>query len=162
MTRTFLPNPSHPQAAETARRLADRYLNAETSREEEDWLLGFLLSPAGAASEWDGLRAVLSFTAMGRQRAARKTERRCPRWKHAAAAAIVVGVAVGAGFLWQQLRPTMAETEDICIAYVGGERITDDEEVMNLMRESLSEMATNSETDIVGEQLSDILQTPSE
>ena len=50
MTRTFLPHPSHPQAAETARRLADRYLNAETSREEEVWLLGFLLSPAGSAS----------------------------------------------------------------------------------------------------------------
>ena len=45
---------------------------------------------------------------------------------------------------------------------VGETKITDNEKVMSLMRESLSEMATNSETDIVGEQLSDILQTPSE
>ena len=162
MTRTFLPHPSHPQAAETARLLAARYLDAETTREEEEWLLRFVCSPAGADAEWDGLRAVLSFTAMGRQAATRPAQRRRPRWKAAAVAAVCVGLAVGAGFLWQQLRPTMAETEDICIAYVGGERITDDEEVMNLMRESLSEMATNSETDIVAEQLSDMLQTPIE
>ena len=162
MTRTFLPHPSHPQAAETARLLAARYLDAETTHEEEEWLLRFVCSPAGADAEWDGLRAVLSFTAMGRQAATRPAQRRRPRWKAAAVAAVCVGLAVGAGFLWQQLRPTMAETEDICIAYVGGERITDDEEVMNLMRESLSEMATNSETDIVAEQLSDMLQTPIE
>ena len=162
MTRTFLPHPSHPQAAETARRLADRYLNAETSREEEDWLLGFLLSPAGAASEWDGLRAVLSFTAMGRQRAEQQVLRHRPRWKTASVAAVVVGLAVGAGFLWHELRLASTAQSDQCIAYVGGKRITDGEKVMSLMRESLSEMATNSETDIVGEQLSDILQTPSE
>ena len=162
MTRTFLPHPSHPQAAETARRLADRYLNAETSREEEDWLLGFLLSPAGAASEWDGLRAVLSFTAMGRQRAEQQVLRRRPRWKTASVAAVVVGLAVGAGFLWHDLRPSASAQPDQCIAYVGGERITDQTEVLNLMRESLSSMAANEETDIVGEQLSDMLQTPIE
>ena len=77
-------------------------------------------------------------------------------------AAVCVGLAVGAGFLWHDLRPSASAQPDQCIAYVGGERITDQTEVLNLMRESLSEMATNSETDIVGEQLSDILQTPSE
>ena len=162
MTRTFLPHPSHPQAAETARRLADRYLNAETSREEEDWLLGFLLSPAGAASEWDGLRAVLSFTAMGRQRAEQQVLRHRPRWKTASVAAVVVGLTVGAGFLWHDLRPSASAQPDQCIAYVGGERITDQAEVLDLMRESLSSMAANEETDIVGEQLSDMLQTPIE
>ena len=162
MTRTFLPHPSHPQAAETARLLAARYLDAETTREEEEWLLRFVCSPAGADAEWDGLRAVLSFTAMGRQAATQPAQRRRPRWKTASVAAVVVGLAIGAGFLWHELRPSASAQPDQCIAYVGGERITDNEKVMSLMRESLSEMATNSETDIVGEQLSDILQTPSE
>ena len=45
---------------------------------------------------------------------------------------------------------------------MGGERIPDQTEVLNLMRESLSAMAADEETDIVSEQLSDILQTPSE
>ena len=96
MTRTFLPHPSHPQAADTARLLAARYLDAETTREEEEWLLRFVCSPAGADAEWDGLRAVLSFTAMGRQAATRPAQRRRPRWKAAAVAAVCVGLAVGA------------------------------------------------------------------
>ena len=162
MTRPFLPNPSHPQAADTARLLAARYLDAETTREEENWLLRFVCSPAGADAEWDGLRAVLSFTAMGRQAATQQTQSRRPRWKTASVAAVVVGLTIGAGFLWHDLRPASTAQPDQCIAYVGGERITDQAEVLDLMRESLSEMAANSETDIVGEQLSDILQTPSE
>lgn len=162
MTRTFLPNPSHPQAADTARLLAARYLDAETTREEEDWLLRFVCSPAGADAEWDDLRAVLSFTAMGRQAATQQTQSRRPRWKTASVAAVVVGLAVGAGFLWHDLRPASTAQPDQCIAYVGGERITDQAEVLDLMRESLSSMAANEETDIVGAQLSDMLQTPSE
>ena len=94
MTRTFLPHPSHPQAADTARLLAARYLDAETTREEEEWLLRFVCSPAGADAEWDGLRAVLSFTAMGRQAATRPAHRRRTRWKAAAVAAVCVGLAV--------------------------------------------------------------------
>ena len=82
--------------------------------------------------------------------------------KAAAVAAVVVGLAVGAGFLWHDLRPSASAQPDQCIAYVGGERITDQTEVLNLMRESLSSMAANEETDIVGEQLSDMLQTPIE
>ena len=162
MTRTFIPHPSHPQAAETARLLAARYLDAETSREEEEWLLRFVCSPAGADAEWDGLRAVLSFTAMGRQAATQPAQSRRPRWKAAAVAAVCVGLAVGAGFLWHDLRPSASAQPDQCIAYVGGERITDQTEVRNLMRESLSSMAANEETDIVSEQLSDMLLTPNE
>ena len=162
MTRPFLPNPSHPQAADTARLLAARYLDAETTHEEEEWLLRFVCSPAGADAEWDGLRAVLSFTAMGRQAATRPAQRRHPRWKAAAVAAVCVGLIVGAGFLWHDLRPASSTQPDQCIAYVGGERITDQAEVLDLMRESLSSMAADEETDIVGAQLSDMLQTPSE
>ena len=45
---------------------------------------------------------------------------------------------------------------------IGPSGRADEAEVLDLMRESLSAMAADEETDIVGEQLSDILQTPSE
>lgn len=62
--------------------------------------------------------------------------------------AACVAVLLGIGFAKYQ---NATANKDICIAYVGGNRIADEEKVMQLMAEDMSHM--NSESDILEDQL---------
>lgn len=66
-----------------------------------------------------------------------------------ASIAACVAVLLGIGFATYQ---NATANKDICIAYVGGDRIMDEAEVMRLMADDMSQM--NSESDIVEDQLS--------
>lgn len=66
-----------------------------------------------------------------------------------ASIAACVAVLLGVGFATYQNQTT---SKELCIAYVGGNRITDEAEVMRLMADDMSQL--NSESDIVEDQLS--------
>lgn len=159
------PSPLHPDAPRLARTLGERYLDAATSPEEEAWLLGFLTSPAGAAEEFRELRAVLTFTAMGRRQhtlrpavpaaAPKHSRRRTLVWRCAAAVAVV---ALACTALWTMRPDGTSESTDICVAYVGGERITDEARVMALMQESMAEVEAPECDDLLRSELSDMLR----
>lgn len=65
-----------------------------------------------------------------------------------ASIAACVAVLLGIGFATYQNQTT---SKELCIAYVGGNRITDETKVMQLMAEDMSHM--NSESDILEDQL---------
>lgn len=73
-----------------------------------------------------------------------------PKVRIAAAAAAVVLVA-GIG-MWGYRQRTVSQ--DICVAYVGGERVTDEACVMALLSEEMSQMSCDDA--IIENQLSDI------
>ncbi len=66
-----------------------------------------------------------------------------------ASIAACVAVLLGIGFATYQIT---TENKNLCIAYVGGNRITNEAKVMQLMAEDMSHM--NSENDILEDQLS--------
>ncbi|MCQ2254303.1 MAG: hypothetical protein MJZ29_02315 [Bacteroidaceae bacterium] len=66
-----------------------------------------------------------------------------------ASIAACVAVLLGVGFATYQNQTT---SKELCIAYVGGNRITDETKVMQLMAEDMSHL--NGESDIVEDQLS--------
>lgn len=66
-----------------------------------------------------------------------------------ASIAACVAVLLGIGFATYQ---SATANKGICIAYVGGDRIMDEAEVMRLMADDMSQL--NSESDIVEDQLS--------
>lgn len=66
-----------------------------------------------------------------------------------ASIAACVAVLLGVGFATYQNQTT---SKELCIAYVGGNRITDEAEVMKLMVDDMTHL--NSESDIVEDQLS--------
>lgn len=133
--------------------LATRYFDGETSREEEQQLKRFAASPAADGGEFDELRAVMGYVAVGRQlRHGRKRAgigRRAAGW--AAAAAIILGIIT-------PLARTATE-QDICIAYVGGQRVADSEQVMELMKQSMLKVQPESTAESVEARLNDIFQT---
>lgn len=168
MNKTPLPSPGHVRAPGIAHDLSERYFRAETSAAEEEWLRHFVLSPQGSGPEWDELRAVLSFTAMGRQlhhatrhpMPATAVTGRCHRPLYRAAAVLAVAL-LGTGAWWTAHRTT-DEPADVCVAYVGGQRITDRAQVMALMHESMSDIGTAEADELLRDNLSGMLHAPEE
>lgn len=176
-TKKIPLTPDHPQAAQFATRLAERYWDAMTSNEEEMWLLQFLTSPQGQSHEFDEIRAVITFTALGKRWGAnpsslsRDAEPRSiskkPVLHRTIAAASLAGVCLAGAITllhWQtsSLQPgTGTEKQpNVCVAYVGGQRITDEATIVAMMNENMQDMTTSDSEMMLEAELSDMLCTP--
>ena len=130
------------------RNLAERYFEAETTDTEETALRRFLASDA-ATAEFDDLRAVMGFAVVGRRCTdRRRRRRRAIRW---AAAAVIVAAAGTVPF-------AITDRNEVFVAYVGGEKITDREEVVNQMHSAMAQVLTNDECSF-DSQMEDIFNT---
>lgn len=132
--------------------LAERYFEAQTTDVEEEALARFLATPASQGKEFDELRAVMGFVAIGRAVYNRQRTRRVRLRYYAAAAAITGVLALTA--VWQ-----MAERTNVCVAYINGERYTDKEIVFSEAMKSIDKVRHDLPQETVQEQLSDIFQT---
>ncbi|MBE6301390.1 MAG: hypothetical protein E7085_05995 [Parabacteroides distasonis] len=133
--------------------LGERYMEAETTDQEEKQLARFLASPYAESVEFDELRAVMGFMAVGKKRYAKRQISYMQRY-------VRIGAAIVAGLLmvaWGSYE--MERRQNVCIAYVYGERFTDPERVMLEMESSLKSLHYGETERIVEEQLSSIFQT---
>lgn len=130
------------------KQLTQRYFEAETTRSEEEMLKRF--AAATDDPEFDELRAVMGYLAVGRN----FHSHRMPwyRWAGIAVVAVLCLLPL-AHYL------TLANEEDICVAYVNGRRMTDTEEVMRLMEQALSDVVSDEQMLSVEEQLNDLFRT---
>lgn len=135
--------------------LTERYFDAETTRKEEEELKTFAASTTDA--DFDELRAVMGYLAVGRKQQSAMRKSSTPRialYTRVAAAAIFLLIALPWGY-----RQWLYQQENICVAYVNGERLTDDDEVMRLMKETLLAINDEEPETIMEKQLSDLFQT---
>jgi len=140
--------------------LSERYFEAATTEAEERALRRFLLSPASQDARFDELRAVMAFAAAGRASATRTAERprrgirpagRLLRWSAAAAVAALL-------LLPAALR-RIPGPDDVCVAYIGGERVTRHDIVLENMHETLRSIMATDDDYSVERQLDDMLET---
>lgn len=150
------------------RTLADRFLAAETSLQEERELTELCRNgdlPANLLPVREMLLALESMALTDEERAAAAKEQpsggqqghvkvmtpvaRGRRWL-AAAAAVVVLLAAGAFALWHR-------QQDECVAYIYGKRCTDRTVVMREMRQNMTDMA-ESDADVEA-QLNEMFST---
>lgn len=133
----------------------DRYFEGTLSEAEELKLKAFLTSPEGQASEYDEARAVMGYFAAGRS-LSRKDEDEYSRrgirrhgsvWLRVAVAAVCAGIFITLGL-------NVYNKENICVSYVGGQKVTDKEVVMNDVDNILADLFSGG-TD-VDEQLNEI------
>ncbi len=142
--------------------LIERYFDASATPQEEASLRAFLISEEGADSRYDEVRAVMSYMAMGRKIHAPQPQRqaaasRVPmrrKWNYAAAAAIAVFILGSA--LWL---PGTIRQDNVCIAYVGGQKITQPDAVVSAMFSSLEAVSRPDEVPAVDQQLEDMFGT---
>lgn len=138
--------------------VARRYYEAETSESEEFALKRFLVSAEADDPRWDELRAVMGFLVCARRAESCGKQVRKPvvpyrrYWMEAAA---VVVMAMGVTF-WLS-RPVLPE--DVCVAYVGGNKILDESRVMFEMQRSLQRVSPPESAPTIESQLGDMFET---
>lgn len=148
--------------ANEALRLADRYFEASTTEAEEQALKAYVTGDGIDDTRFDEVRALMGLAAYGRalqrrQRpsgttgAVRHRQRTVLRW----AAAVAVGfLAAGATVATLSYR-----SDNQCVAYINGHKVTETDRVMQAMRTSIREVSAPTETPTVEAQLNDIFKT---
>ena len=128
--------------------LAERYFDCTTT-EDEEWRLAAFVA-ASNDPDFNDVRAVMGYTVTARRLRHRHVAGR-RRWLQAAAAVTLLVVVIAAAY---QLR-----TPD-CIAYVHGERFTDQWYVVQLMHSTVKMTADDDTAEsVVEQQLSDMFGT---
>lgn len=136
--------------------LEERYFDGTATDEEERLLLRFAATTTDPA--FHELQAVLGFVcAERRQSKAARRKRRKAVFRYAAAAVVVLAVGVTAILHSVSTELISTAPEEDMVAYVGGQRITDEAEILSLMNSTLQDMGTD--IDIADQQLQDMLET---
>ena len=130
----------------------DRYFEGTLSEAEELRLRAFLASPEGQAPEYDEVRAVMGYFAVGKSLSRKKTNE-YSRKRSRRAVWLRVAAAACAG-IFITLGVSVYNTDNVCVAYVGGQKVTDREVVMNDVDCILADLFSGG-TD-VDEQLNEI------
>ncbi len=128
----------------------DRYFEGALSGSEELKLKTFLTSPEGQAPEYDEVRAVMGYFAVGKalsRKEAKEYSRVRIVWGRIAVAAAFTVVFIALGV-------NVHNKENVCVSYVGGQKVTDKEVVMNDVDGILADLFSGG-TD-VDEQLNEI------
>ena len=133
----------------------DRYFEGTLSETEELKLKAFLSSPEGQASEYDEARAVMGYFAVGKSISRKEADeysrkgirRHGSAWLRVAVAAVCAVIFITIGV-------NVYNKENVCVSYVGGQKVTDKEVVMNDVDGILADLFSGG-TD-VDEQLNEI------
>ncbi|MGM9811404.1 MAG: hypothetical protein ACI30V_01005 [Muribaculaceae bacterium] len=129
--------------------MAQRYFDATLSKSEERDLM---LAIAGSTDpRLDELKAVMAFAACGK--AKHRQQRRVSRlaWRYGVAASIAAVIAIAA--------ISLGGSGSEAIAYVGGEPVTDQEQVMQQMFSAMQTIDLNHADNIVDEELKIMFNT---
>ena len=143
--------------------MARRYFDAETTEAEERMLKRFAASPEADSDEWDELRAVMGYATVGKrirgQVAATNTIplRRMPQWMRIAAAAVFAGLILLPITMWLTDSQDSLD-EDICIAYVNGNQVTDPAQVIQAMHRAMAHVQQVEPMTTVEEQLGSMFE----
>ncbi len=137
--------------------LSERYFEAETTDREEDMLKAFLVSKEGQDCDFDEVRAVMGFVAVGRQ-ANRKAvsgskhflRRTAVIYAAAAACVLLILTFVSVG---------PAEPDEECVAYISGEKITDVDKILLEMQAAWHNVQSDDDTPTIEQQLSGMFST---
>lgn len=143
--------------------MARRYFDAETTEAEERMLKRFAASPEADGAEWDELRAVMGYATVGKrirgQVAATNTIplHRMPQWMRIAAAAVFAGLILLPITMWLTDSQDSLD-EDICIAYVNGNQVTDPAQVIQAMHRAMAHVQQVEPMTTVEEQLGSMFE----
>lgn len=115
--------------------LINRYFDGETSIQEEQMLRETLADCPWNSETIDEARFTMGYFVAHRHETQRVSKRNYRRQLIGIAASIAVILAAGGYTLWHQQQPN-----DVCIAYVNGKVVEDNDKVMALVANDMSKM----------------------
>lgn len=124
--------------------LIEGYFEGTLSQDEETALKVFLASEEGKDPEYDEVRAVMGYFAAGRSveilrsRSLSQNDRKHDSaiWRRIAAVAASLAIIITLGV-------SIYNKENICVSYVGGQKVTDKEVVMNDVDNILADLLSD-------------------
>lgn len=119
--------------------LVTRYFDGDTSLAEEKRLRSLLADPALESEELDDARAVMGFVLFDKAGNAAHTQGR--GWLRVAAGVAAVVSAAISFVLIPGGRAAGSFTDQQCVAYVGGRKVTDRDAVLAMVDRDLSEFS---------------------
>lgn len=136
-------NASHSESPlAEATRLATLYFDGFSSLDQERRLRILLADPALRSDLLDEARAVMGYALFSPVPAAAATPSRCPDLWIRRAAAVAAVLAAAISFLSAPAPSvSVATPEAQCVAYVGGQKITDPDAVLAMVYSDLSEFS---------------------
>ena len=129
--------------------LIERYFEGMTSLEQEDAMRQCLAHCPWSSEAIDDARMVMGYFAAHSKQHRRSVPSGMRQGIIGIAASIAVILAVGGYVLWHQSQP-----DDMCIAYVNGTVVNDNDKVMALVANDMSKM--DDATDALTNQLSSL------
>lgn len=129
--------------------LIERYFEGMTSLEQEDAMRQCLAHCPWSSEAIDDARMVMGYFAAHSKQHRRSVSSGMRQGIIGIAASIAVILAVGGYILWHQSQPS-----DVCIAYVNGTVVNDNDKVMALVANDMSKM--DDATDAMTNQLSSL------
>ena len=129
--------------------LIEQYFEGMTSLEQEDAMRQCLAHCPWSSEAIDDARMVMGYFAAHSKQHRRSVSRSMRQGIIGIAASIAVILAVGGYVLWHQSQPG-----DMCIAYVNGKVVNDNDKVMALVANDMSKM--DDATDAMTNQLSSL------
>ena len=120
--------------------LIEGYFEGTLSQDEETALKVFLASEEGQGSEYDEVRAVMGYFAAGRSveilrsRPLPQNDRKVWRRILAIAASMAIIITLGV---------SIYNRNNVCVSFVGGQKITDKEVVMNDVDNILADLLSD-------------------
>lgn len=135
--------------------LCAKYFDAETTEGEEAQLRDFAATTEDP--DFDELRAVMGFLAMerkmerGSMKIAQSTSNRS-YWRIAGVAASFL-LVVGLAAFWPK-----ASAEPDCVAYVNGQVVTNPDQVMELMQQTMHDLTADLTLDPIESQLREMFE----
>ena len=115
--------------------LINRYFDGETTVQEEQAMRETLADCPWSSELIDEARFTMGYFAAHKQQGRRVTTVTDRFRIMAIAASVAVLLTVGIGLLWQN-----HQANNVCVAYVNGKAIHNEQEVFNLMQSDLNEM----------------------
>ena len=129
--------------------LIERYFEGLTTLEQEDAMRQCLAHCPWNSEAIDDARMVMGYFAAQSAQQRRSVSRSMRQGFIGIAASIAVILAVGGYIIWHQSQP-----DDMCIAYVNGTVVNDNDKVMALVANDMSKM--DDATDAMTNQLSSL------
>ncbi|MBQ9555793.1 MAG: hypothetical protein IJV05_06180 [Muribaculaceae bacterium] len=130
-------------------RLIERYFDGMTTVEEEDAMRLKLAHCPWSSQAIDDAKAVMGYFAVHSCQQGRHATRGMGQRSIGIAASVAIILAIGGFAIWHQ-----QQASDICIAYVNGEVVRDNDKVMTLVNQDLNRM--DNATNAMAEQLSSL------
>ncbi|WP_455671959.1 hypothetical protein [Phocaeicola sp.] len=146
--------PGH-RSSDEWKELVNRYFDAQTTEAEELLLRRFLVTEEAVGDEFEEARAVMGFLAVGKsvhqqEKKKRSLSLKPVRWVAAAVACCIIGITA-----WQMID----RRQNVCVAYIYGEKCTDAQQVMSQLKLSLRQVNHEEQEVTVEDQLGDIFRT---